>query len=87
MNQPHPTSQQQQQQQHPQNAPSLPPQLPPTPTKMNNTNVPGEFALKKLLPIAAFFMGFATVMTLLVIYINNKGTYYRLLQLLSVALG
>lgn len=77
MNQPHPTSQQQQQQQHPQNAPSLPPQLPPTPTKMNNTNVPGEFALKKLLPIAAFFMGFATVMTLLVIYINNKALLHH----------
>jgi len=48
--------------------PRVPP-LPPSPTKMNaNQNV----GIKKLLPVATFFFAFATVMTLLVIYMDNK---------------
>ncbi|XP_017776662.1 PREDICTED: protein Star-like isoform X1 [Nicrophorus vespilloides] len=61
-----------QQQQSCINAAPVPlPQLPPTPTKMT-PNPPSQFALKKLLPITAFFMGFATVMTLLLIYMDNN---------------
>lgn len=62
-----------------QNSNNLPPtgppvitNLPPTPTKMGAMiHYPG--ALKKVLPMAAFFMAFTTVMTLLLMYYDNTG--------------
>lgn len=53
-------------------APSVPPNLPPSPTK-TTTMIPPPGTLRKLLPIAAFLVAFATVMTLLLIYMDNTG--------------
>lgn len=55
--------------------PQVIPNLPPTPTKMSAIiHYPG--ALKKVLPMAAFFMAFTTVMTLLLMYYDNTGKCY-----------
>lgn len=44
---------------------------PPSPTKVNSISAPPTSVLKKLLPLSTFFMAFATVMTVLLIYMDN----------------
>ena len=57
---------------------TLPTNIPPTPTKDGNVIKPAE-TLRKLLPIAAFLVAFATVMTLLLVYMNNTGKCVQVL--------
>lgn len=51
------------------------PQMPPTPIKsrLGETEDPNRLMTKKLLPIAGFFVAFATVMTVLILYMDNTG--------------
>lgn len=66
------------------NMPSAATNIPPTPTKVNTMrHTPST--IKKLLPMAAFFMAFATVMTLLLIYYDNTGKWilYRIVNIRS----
>lgn len=49
-------------------------EIPPSPTKAS-TLEPISGVTKKLLPLAAFFMAFTTVMTVLIIYMENTGTW------------
>ncbi|XP_030768349.1 protein Star [Sitophilus oryzae] len=48
-------------------------QMPPSPVKVPVCNLqdPGQVITKKLLPIAGFFVAFATVMTVLILYMDN----------------
>lgn len=52
--------------------PSVGHTLPPSPTKMGHV-IPTAGSIKKMLPFAAFLMAFATVMTPLLIYMDNTG--------------
>lgn len=58
-------------------APNTTHELPPTPTKTTNNmdNLSTYTVTRKLLSLAAFFMAFATVMTVLIIYMDNTGKY------------
>ncbi|CAG9772897.1 unnamed protein product [Ceutorhynchus assimilis] len=47
------------------------PQMPPTPIKTRFPEDHNKLVTKKLLPIAGFFVAFATVMTVLILYMDN----------------
>ncbi|KAL1506187.1 hypothetical protein ABEB36_005594 [Hypothenemus hampei] len=52
--------------------PTTIPQLPPTPIKtFENMDDSHRLITKKLLPVALFFLAFATVMSILILYMNN----------------
>lgn len=47
-------------------------EIPPSPLKVTNVE-PISSLIRKLLPLAAFFMAFTTVMTVLIVYMDNTG--------------
>lgn len=58
------------------NTPNIPAETPPNMTsphaKIPNFD-PMSGLMKKLLPLAAFFMAFTTVMAVLIVYMDNTG--------------
>lgn len=57
-----------------------PPNMTPPHTKNPNLE-PMSGLAKKLLPLAAFFMAFTTVMAVLIVYMDNTGKDYNPVQM------
>lgn len=57
---------------------------PEAPSKAPNMTIPPTpNIIRKMLPLAAFSLAFAVVMTLLILYMNNTGNNHSTITLLS----